>query len=41
MPEPESELVRGRLNKLARLRELGIDPYPHRYRRSHTAQQAA
>ena len=40
MPEPESELVRGRLNKLARLRELGIDPYPHRYRRSHTAQQA-
>ena len=40
MPEPESELVRGRLDKLARLRERGIDPYPHRYRRSHTTRQA-
>ena len=40
MPEPESELIRSRLNKLARLREKGIDPYPHRYSRSHTARQA-
>ena len=40
MPEPESELIRGRQAKLDRLRARGIDPYPHRYHRSHTSQQA-
>ena len=40
MPEQESEFIRGRLDKLDRLRARGIDPYPHRYRRSHTSQQA-
>ncbi|MDA1348390.1 MAG: lysine--tRNA ligase [Chloroflexi bacterium] len=40
MPEPESELIKGRLAKLDRLRARGIDPYPPRYRRSHTSQQA-
>jgi lysyl-tRNA synthetase class 2 len=30
-----------RLAKLGRLRALGISPYPNRYRRSHTAEQAA
>jgi len=29
-----------RLDKLKRLRERGIDPYPSRYERTHTAQQA-
>ena len=29
-----------RLQKLANIRALGIDPYPHRYTRTHTAQQA-
>jgi lysyl-tRNA synthetase class 2 len=28
------------LQKLANIREMGIDPYPHRYKRTHTAQQA-
>jgi len=30
-----------RLEKLARLREQGIDPYPRRYHRSHTTTEAA
>ena len=29
-----------RLEKLERLRNLGINPYPHRYHRSHTTEQA-
>jgi lysyl-tRNA synthetase class 2 len=29
-----------RLKKLGRLRERGIDPYPHRYPRTHTTQEA-
>ncbi len=29
-----------RLEKLNRIRERGIDPYPYRYQRSHTAQEA-
>ncbi len=40
MSELESELVRRRLTKLDKLRARGIDPYPHRYRRSHTVRQA-
>jgi lysyl-tRNA synthetase class II len=30
-----------RLQKLERLRARGIDPYPHRYQRTHTPAQAA
>jgi len=33
-------LTQQRLDKLARLRELGIEPYPNCYHRSHTTQQA-
>ncbi|MCJ7769852.1 MAG: OB-fold nucleic acid binding domain-containing protein, partial [Dehalococcoidales bacterium] len=29
-----------RLEKLKRLRASGTDPYPHRYQRTHTAEQA-
>ena len=29
-----------RLQKLANIRAMGIDPYPHRYKRTHTAQQS-
>ncbi|MBI4334355.1 MAG: lysine--tRNA ligase [Chloroflexi bacterium] len=32
-------LVQHRLEKLEKIRALGIDPYPHRYHPSHTAQQ--
>ena len=28
-----------RREKLSRLREMGIEPYPHRYHRSHTTKQ--
>jgi lysyl-tRNA synthetase class 2 len=35
----EEELLRVRREKLARLRELGIEPYPYRYRRSHTSRE--
>ena len=40
MAEPENELVRVRLEKLERLRAKGIDPFPHRYDRTHTAGEA-
>ena len=40
MSAPENELVAVRLQKLARLRAKGIDPYPHRFDRTHTSQQA-
>jgi len=33
-------IVQQRLEKLDRIRERGINPYPHRYHRSHTTQQA-
>lgn len=36
----EEEIIALRKEKLERLRERGIDPYPHRAERSHTAQQA-
>lgn len=39
--ETENELVNVRLEKLNRLRERGIDPYPHRYSRTHTTAEAA
>lgn len=34
------ELVRNRLLKLERVRSLGLDPYPHRFRRTHTTAEA-
>src|SRR5215208_5053793 len=40
MPTREEELFQERLDKLQRLRERGIDPYPPRYRRSHDSSQA-
>ena len=36
----EQEIIEQRKAKLARLRQRGIDPYPARFRRSHTAQEA-
>jgi lysyl-tRNA synthetase class 2 len=33
-------IVQQRLEKLARIRARGINPYPHRHHRSHTTQQA-
>ena len=33
-------IVQQRLEKLNRIRARGIDPYPHRYHRSHTTEQA-
>ena len=40
MSEPENQLINVRLEKLQRLRDAGIDPYPHRYDRTHTSRQA-
>ena len=36
----DNELVSVRLAKLGRLRDRGIDPYPHRYKRTHTSGEA-
>ncbi len=33
-------ITKQRLEKLDRIRALGINPYPHRYQRTHTAEQA-
>jgi lysyl-tRNA synthetase class 2 len=33
-------IAQNRREKLERIRARGIEPYPHRYRRSHTTQQA-
>jgi len=40
LSESPHELVKVRLEKLARLRARGVEPYPHRYDRTHTAQEA-
>ena len=40
MSEPETQLINVRLEKLQRLRDAGIDPYPHSYDRTHTSRQA-
>ena len=40
MPERGKQLTRSRLDKLQRLRDQGIDPYPPRYRRTHTNHEA-
>ena len=37
----EEDLIALRKEKLERLRSRGIDPYPHRFSRSHTAAEAA
>ncbi len=39
-PHAENELFQARLDKLARIRERGVDPYPRNYPRTHTTQQA-
>jgi len=40
MSEKGKDLLRSRRDKLERLRECGIDPFPPRYRRTHTVQEA-
>ena len=40
MPERGNELLRSRADKLDRLREQGIDPFPPRYHRSYTTERA-
>ena len=40
MPEPPSQHVQARLAKLEKLKSLGIDPYPHNYKRTHTTEEA-
>ena len=40
MTHPENELFRVRLEKLERIRERGVEPYPHNYERTHTSAQA-
>ncbi|MBC8273406.1 MAG: hypothetical protein H8E40_00335 [Chloroflexi bacterium] len=35
-----NRITQQRREKLERLREQGIEPYPHRYQRSHTTQEA-
>ena len=40
MPERGQELTRSRQQKLRHLQERSIDPYPPRYRRTHTNQEA-
>lgn len=41
MPQRGDELLASRRAKLERLRERGVDPYPPRFRRSHTTAEAA
>ena len=40
MPQPGEELIQHRREKLDELRRRHIDPYPPRYQRSHTTQEA-
>ena len=40
MPDALNDLIKARLEKLERLKARGIDPYPHRFHRSHTTQEA-
>ena len=40
MAQKQNELTQNRLEKLQRIRSRGIDPYPARYHRSHTTQEA-
>lgn len=41
MPQPESELFKIRLQKLQSLRDRGVDPYYHGFKRTHTSIEAA
>ncbi len=41
MADRKEEITEQRLTKLNRIRSHNIDPYPHRYRRTHTTQEAA
>ena len=41
MSEAPGELFRVRLEKLERLRRRGVEPYPHKYDRTHTSAEAA
>jgi lysyl-tRNA synthetase class 2 len=40
MPSGMERIPEQRLQKLANIRAMGIDPYPHRYKRTYTTQQA-
>ena len=40
MTQSENELFQVRLDKLERIRQRGVDPYPHNYDRTHTSAQA-
>ena len=40
MPSRSDDIAQQRQQKLDRIRALGINPYPHRYHRSHTIEQA-
>ncbi len=40
MSDRESDILRARLDKLQRLRDRGVNPYPARFHRTHTSQQA-
>ncbi len=40
MPSRLDHIAQQRKQKLERIRALGINPYPHRYHRSHTVEQA-
>ena len=41
MSDLENQLFEARLGKLQRLRDKGLDPYPHKFPRTHTTRQAA
>ncbi len=41
MASRKDTLTRGRLDKLGRILDQGIDPYPPRYHRTHTAEEAS
>ena len=38
---PEDELIAQRREKLEHLHALGIEPYPHRFERTHSGEEAA
>ncbi|MFC1899077.1 lysine--tRNA ligase [Chloroflexota bacterium] len=40
MPSRLEEIEQQRLQKLEKIRAQGVNPYPHRYRRTHTTKQA-
>ncbi|SVB36730.1 uncharacterized protein METZ01_LOCUS189584, partial [marine metagenome] len=40
MTQSESEFFRVRLEKVKNLRDMGIDPYPAKFNRTHTSYQA-